>query len=269
MFVESGRKTIIDKKVDKNLSENELQNRLFIRLIAKEKEFTKVDFKYCIFDQAYLRKCIFDSCDFTGCHFVKSNLIGSIFDGCIFDYVTFEKTQVDVDILHSSCPGPENLKQKFARTLRMNYQSVGEARNANLAVAIELEATKEHLYKSWKSKESYYRKKYKGFNRIKAFWEWIEFKVLDYIWGNGESAIKLLRTALIALFFIAIIDTLFFKDPKFVKSYFMSLLLAPQLLMGLTTPSDYPGLYLSSIFLIRLILFGFFMSIIIKRFNRR
>ena len=46
---------------------------------------------------------------------------------------------------------------RFARTLRMNYQQLGDARAANKA--IEIEATEIHLHKAWSSKQSYYRSK--------------------------------------------------------------------------------------------------------------
>ncbi|MBD2214241.1 hypothetical protein H6G27_30915 [Nostoc linckia FACHB-104] len=44
---------------------------------------------------------------------------------------------------------------------------------------------------------------------------------------------------------------------------------APQIFLGTLSPSNYPIPYLTFILFIRLVAFGFFMSIIIKRFNRR
>jgi hypothetical protein len=41
-------------------------------------------------------------------------------------------------------------------SLRTNYQQVGEAKAANNAINVELEATLKYLYKSWKSKQTYY-----------------------------------------------------------------------------------------------------------------
>ena len=61
---------------------------------------------------------------------------------------------------------------------------------------VELQATEIHLHKAWRSNESYYRKKYSGPSRVGALIEWTSFKVLDFIWGNGESTWKLLRAVL-------------------------------------------------------------------------
>ena len=58
-------------------------------------------------------------------------------------------------------PDPGSL----ARSLRVNYQQLGEAKSANKAIHIELQATKTHLYKAWHSQETYYREKYAGWAR--------------------------------------------------------------------------------------------------------
>jgi len=177
MIKDSDRETLSDKKFDSPVSEEKFINKLFERLVAKKVAFKNVDFRYCIFDAAYLRNCSFEDCDFTGCRFLNSNLAGSSFNGCKFDYASFDKTHIDNDILEVGCPGPENLKLKFARSLRLNYQQLGDAKSVNKAINIELQATEDHLYKAWKSKESYYRRKYKGINRLKAFGEWLASRV--------------------------------------------------------------------------------------------
>jgi hypothetical protein len=269
MIKDSGREKLSDKKFDSPVSQEQFINKLFERLVALKVEFKNVDFSYCIFDAAYLRNCSFEDCNFTGCRFINSNLSGCGFNGCKFDYASFDKTQVDNDILDVGCPGPENLRLKFARSLRLNYQQIGDAKSANKAIGIELQATEDHLHKAWGSKESYYRKKYKGFERLKRFGEWIEFKLLDLVWGNGESTWKLFRAVLVVLIVIAGVHAIGFEDPSLVKSYGEALLISPQVFLGVLKPAVYPGPYLTVIFLVRLIMFGFFMSIIIKRFNRR
>ena|ERR1700733_3357860 len=127
MLTESNRTHQTDKKFDSDVADAKFANQLFLRLVAKGKTFTRVDFKYSIFDACYLRNCTFDSCDFTGCRFVGTNLYGSIFSGCKFEYCLFERTIVDDHVLDTECPGQENLKMRFARTLRMNYQQLGDA----------------------------------------------------------------------------------------------------------------------------------------------
>ena len=125
----------------------------------------------------------------------------------------FEKTLIESEILNDGCPGLENLKMKFARSLRTNYQQLGDAKAVNSAIAIELEATEAHLHKAWRSKESYYRNKYSGLRRIQLFVEWLKFRTLDLLWGNGESAPKFVRAVLVALLLVAALETSLAKQP--------------------------------------------------------
>lgn len=269
MFIQSKRVNETDKWVRENVSDRNLSNHLFVRLVAKGRRFKNVKFQYSIFDNCYLRKCVFDSCDFTGARFTASSLYESSFVGCKFDYCTFERTVVGSEILDVGCPGYENLKLRFARTLRMNYQQLGDAKSSNKAIEVELRATEIHLFKAWRSNESYYRQKYTGLDRLKVFIEWVDFKVLDFVWGNGESTFKLLRAVAIVLACMAVIDVMAWGEVGKVSDYVISLGKSPQIFLGILSPDAYPRSYLTAIAFVRLISIGFFMSIIIKRFNRR
>lgn len=265
----SNREHIVDQRFDTDVSNVQYINKLFLRIVAKGKRFENVDFKYTIFDNSYLRNCIFDSCDFTGCKFIGVNFYGSKFTGCKFDYANFERTIIEGEVLDKCCPGWDNLKLKFARTLRVNFQQLGDSELANKAIKVELNAIENFLKKSWHSNESYYRKKYTGWKRVGKFAEWLKFKILDFIWGNGENTYKLIRTVFLLLIIMALIDALIFQGPTKIKSYSNAMLKMPEVFLGVTSPIYYPGWYLAIIFFTRLVAMGFFMSIIIKRFNRR
>lgn len=268
-LVDAGRRHFTDQKFVRNLDGTQHYNRLFVRCSAKDLTFKKVNFKWSIFDACYFRNCVFDSCNFEGCRFVNSNFRGSAFEGCIFDYTNFEKTHVDPDLLSTGCPSVENLKLAFVRSLRMNFQTLGDAAAVNRAIALELEATEIHLKKSWISPESYYRKKYKGWKRWLAGGQWFSFKVMSWVWGNGESPWKLLLTT-IAFMGLMVVIHLFITGITNFAGLWESIGYVPQIFLGVeSSPSGYGGGYLATILIIRLVLFGFFMSILIKRANRR
>lgn len=269
MLSSSNRQIEADKKFDCDERNSKFENHLFLRLVAKSKLFEKVKFRYTIFDSCYLRDCRFDSCDFTGCRFVSTNLHGSKFSGCTFDYAIFERTNIDPSILDDGCPGMENLKQKFARTLRTNYQQLGDAPAVNKAMAVELQAAEIHLWKACWSNEAYYRKKYRSWLRIKTIFEWLSFKLLKYIWGNGESAIRLLISAVFLTAVIAGIDIIQFGDPTTLGGYVASMERAVEIFLGVLSPPEYSRFALALVTLARLIFVGFLLSIIIKKFNRR
>jgi len=142
------REVITDYYVPNDISveQNKFKYKIFLRLNAKKKKFTKISFEHCIFDNCYLNNCVFDSCDFTGCKFQGSNFHQTAFRGCDFKFATFERSQFDDDILISEAPREENLRMQFARSLRMNYQQIGDAKAVNKAISVELEATSIYLY---------------------------------------------------------------------------------------------------------------------------
>lgn len=268
------RKVVLDKYVPKSISNVNYQYTVFTRLNAVSSKknlirFENVRFDHCVFDGCYIRDCSFDSCSFVGARFVNSNFHGSSFSGCKFDYAIFDKTQVDVDILHGEAPQEENLKMRFARTLRMNFQQLGDAQAVNRAISLELRATEIHLFKSWASNETYYREKYPGIIKIGKFLQWLQFRLLDLIWGNGESIFKLLITTLFLIFVVAVIDAVAYKDPYNLREFFDSAKASPAIFFGILQKIEYPYFYSALIVVGRLTLFSLFTAILIKRFSRR
>lgn len=266
---DSGKEHLVDKVIDGTLEEVNYHNKLFIRVGSKADTYKNVNFSHTYFDHCYFRNCVFDSCNFNGCKFLNSNFSGSKFIGCKFDYATFQNTFVDEEILDTGFPGYDNLKLKFARSLRTNFQGLGDAESANRAIQIELEARESHLYKSWKSNESYYRNKYDGWKRFFAFFKWLKFRIQSFIWGNGESTIKLLRSGLLLWLLMTVYDVYKFGNLNEISSYVTSFIKMPQLFLSIEKPNDYSNIYLSIIYIIRIVAFGLFMSILLKRYNKR
>lgn len=245
--------------------------KVFVRLNAKKKiVFRNVSFQHCIFDNCYIINCVFDSCDFTGSKFVGSNFRQTAFKGCDFRFVTFERSQLDDDILISEAPREENLKMQFARSLRMNYQQIGDAKAVNKAISVELEATSIYLYKSWRSGETYYKEKYPGvFQGTLQFLKWLEFSILNFIWGNGESILKFLRSILISLIAIAIYDTNSNGISLNVGFYWSSFLNAPAIFLGLLAPPNFTLGIIAIITGTKLVAVALLTTLLVKRFSRR
>lgn len=244
--------------------------KIYVRLTAKKGlTFKNVSFQHCIFESCYFNHCVFNSCDFTGCRFVACNFHQSSFSGCTFDYASFERCQIADDILDTEAPAQDNLKLRFARSLRMNFQQVGDAKAVNKAISLELQASSNYLRKSWLSRETYYREKYSGWKKVPQFFRWCEFKFLDTIWGNGESTWKLLRAIFAVHIFIAIYDTVYYGDAWNLKHYLASIISSPGVFFGIAAPYGYPVWVLSGITAARLISLAFLTAILVKRFGRR
>ena len=250
--------------VIQNIINNE--NRIFkykhfINLSSKDKVYDNVDFSFSIFDNAYFRDCEFRNCNFTGTIIKNSNFKGAKFKNCNFDYSFFEKTQISINILYENSPQKENIKSSFARNLRTNFQQLGDSRNVNRAILIELEATREHLKKICYDHSSHYRDKYKSWRRVKGFQDYYTFIFFDFIWGNGESLWKLLRSLLLLIVLINFVDFYYNTETEVTRGF--------NLLLGTTQLKLIPETWNSIFLLIRLLMMSLLTALIIKRISRR
>lgn len=267
------REVITDFYIASNASfdYDECNYKVFVRLNGINKKIANVTFKHCIFDSCYLKSCVFDTCNFEGCKFIACNLHKSTFPGSSFEYTTFERTHISDEILTINAPKKENLRMKFARSLRMNFQQLGDADAVNKAIAVELDATKMHLYNGWHSSDEYYRTKYPGSKRISQLFKWIKFKALDSVWGNGESVRKLTMFFTLIVLLMGIYDNYKFNNPDSLLGYIEGIKNAFCILFGLKLPVGhvYSDMFMVFATVIRLTLFGFFTAILVKRLGRR
>ncbi|BEP35311.1 pentapeptide repeat-containing protein [Variovorax sp. V59] len=270
-FSPGNRQLITDYYVPKNVVDEAVafKFKVFNRLNARKITFKNVSFEHSVFDGCYLRSCVFDSCNFTGCRFIGSNLHQSSFPGSRFDYATFERCQIDSDILMAWTPAEENLKMRFARSLRMNFQQIGDARAVNEAITLELHATARHLLESWRSEDEFHRKKYPGLRRVRQFLAWVEFWVLHFVWGNGESVPALLRTIAIAMVLIAVYDANALKGSATILDYWESLKDAPAIFLGTLSRPFHTTTAASMIVAARLVALSLLTALLVKRFGRR
>ncbi|WP_082920150.1 pentapeptide repeat-containing protein [Halomonas caseinilytica] len=196
-FREHRKDHVVDVEVMADIHDSSLffQKRLE-RIFAVSRRFMRVSFKQVVIRDCYFRNCEFIDCDFTGAHISSSNFQGAKFEGCNFSYATFEKTEIELDVITHNLPPYENLKRDLARSIRTNYESIGNYDGVNAAILVELSATLEHYRKAAFSAEAHYRRKHKGLNRAKYAGKYFGFWILDKLWGNGERPWRLVWTAL-------------------------------------------------------------------------
>ena len=137
----SSRVIYEDHHINGSIDGADFRYAVFKRLGAKSKSFKNSRFDYVIFEDCYVRNWTFEDCTFIGCIFRDSQFDGSRFEGCDFKYAQFENSWFDEEILQSSCPSWDNTKRAFARSLRTNYRSLGDARLESKAAKVEIEAT--------------------------------------------------------------------------------------------------------------------------------
>jgi hypothetical protein len=259
------KKPFKDQEIEQISEKEDLSQYEFVRVYAVRKTFKGVVFKQSNILSCYFRNCRFIDCDFTGVLFKESNFIGSQFENCKFLYSFWDKTIVDEAILNTCLPSEDNLARDLVRSLRVNFAQIGNHEAVNKAAAIEVKLTGKHLYNAAYSKQSYYRNKYKGWDRAWMCLRHASWKALDLLWGNGESLLRVVGWGLTTIAFVAL--TMFFSYQDI--DIWESLGAALSVFWGVRLVHDVPQWIAVFATVVRFLLFGLFMAILVKRLSRR
>lgn len=263
-IVEHRKVRLEDKELKGEVVES-FECKELVRVFAVNITFKEVVFKQAILSNCYFRNCTFIRCDFTGTQIKECYLKGSSFEACQFRYTTWEKTQLDEEFLDRCLPPEENLARDLVRSLRVNFSQIGNYDAVNKAAAIEVKLTGQHLFNAAYSKQTYYRSlpKYNGLSRLRYIWQHFRWKMLDYLWGNGESLFRVLLSGFIFVVLAAILLATLSANMKFADALSLSILS----FWGMAQPL--PAAFVVSLTVARFFLFGLFMAILVKRLSRR
>ena len=265
MALQDNKKLRLEDAVfDADVSSEDFERHDLIRISAVGRVFRKVNFKKATFLDCYFRNCRFLECDFTGVTIKGTNLRGAQFDNCDFRYTSWEKTFLDDDFLDSCLPSEENLARDLVRALRVNFSEIGNYEAVNRAAAIEVHLTGQHLYKAAYSKEAYYRSKYKGWRRFSHAASHLRWKLLDLLWGNGESIVRILVSI---AFMVFIVSILYARDANLpLLDAFRE---AVWQFWGKQYAQAMPPTYTLVLTITQFVGFGLFIAILVKRLSRR
>ena len=264
-LIDHSKPIIEDKEFSSDVRDQDLTQQLLRRVFAVEKTFIGVSFKQSEISECYFRNCRFIRCDFTGASIRRSNFRGSQYEECKFQYSTWEHTQLDEEFLDNCLPSEENIARDLVRSLRVNFGHIGNYAAVNKAASIEVMLTGQHLFHAAYSKQSYYRSKYKGWDRVFHAARHVRWKALDLLWGNGESIVRILLTGVSTVILWAIF--LAWSNPQF--PWPQSLVAVSYAFWGVSGSTLLPSLQLTLLTIVRFVLFGLFMAILVKRLARR
>jgi hypothetical protein len=130
---------------------------------------------------------------------------------------------------------------------------------------MEVRLTGRHLFDAAYSNKSYYRSNYKGWVRALQAAKHAQWKALDLFWGNGESIFRILCTGAL----IVIAGTVFLswsnREFPWPKSFFA----VAHSFWGIAHVPPIPSGQMICLTIARLLLFGLFMAVLVKRLARR
>jgi hypothetical protein len=172
---------------------------------------------------------------------------------------------VDESVLDSCLPSEENLARDLVRALRVNFSQLGNYQAVNKAAAIEVRLTGTHLFNAAYSKQGYYRKKYMGWARVAMYARHASWKATDLLWGNGESAGRIVSWGFATIGVLSISLLWSYREQSLAT------------IIGSAISSFWgtkPELVVSPCFsvaatVVRFFLFALFMAVLVKRLSRR
>jgi hypothetical protein len=255
-----------DLNIIVDVTDQELKRRDFVRIYAIKKNFSNVDFTHSNFVGCYFHACKFTNCNFTGVIFKETNFSNSDFEDCKFEYSQWDKTNITPGILDNCLPSWENVAHSLARALRVNFTQIGNLEGINKAAAIEVEQKGQMLYDAAFSRKRYYREKSKGLGRLLDAARFIQWKLLHYVWGNGESPLSVLVCTLIV---ITVTGLCHFSLHYQTISLWSSLLFAFSAFWGIAPPDQWSLESRLLLTVTRYVLFALFMASLIRRLSRR
>jgi hypothetical protein len=172
---------------------------------ARKVIFEDCDFSFSVLNRVYFRDGIFRRCKFMGCIFQNCNFRGASFSECDFSYSHFMYTHVAYGDLFNQLPPRPNVRRELARTLRMNAHNLGDAEGLLDCFWYEMRQTEAYLREAASGDEEYYKSKYPGLmNRIRFRLLYWRHKLASFVWGHGESPIRVVRSGLLAVTALAL-----------------------------------------------------------------
>ena len=190
-----------------NISDEKFILHQFTDFSANDKEIKNCDFSYALFTRVYFRKVVFTNCNFTGAKFFDSNLRDASFINCKFPYAIFKFTIIrSKQVLHNLPEWP-NVKINLLQNHKANANSLGDFNAVREYLLEEIEANKEHYRRARARKEHYYSEKYKSFrSQVEIYWKSFCIYIDDFLWGHGESPMKIIRNVIVIIIILTLIQ---------------------------------------------------------------
>lgn len=172
---------------------------------GRDVTYDSCNFSASIIERGYFFHARFKNCNFTGARFVECNFRQATFEQCKFDYADFNRCVVPAPQILANLPSFANVRWELLHNLRANERSIGENRYEAEIVKKEIEAEIEHWRAVRTRPSGYYEKYHSTADFLKAWYHTIRLIVERYVWGHGESLLRLSIAAIVALLLLSIL----------------------------------------------------------------
>lgn len=183
------------------LENKDFTNEVHEDIQGKGITYRKCDFSYSIFVRGYFHKARFEDCKFVGTRFSATIFRSASFENCDFSYADFDRCVVPIPQMLANLPAYPNVRWELLHNLRANAKSVGDTQHESEIIWSEIETEIEHWRSISKGQAGYYQK-YSATERFFGRLRHWRLLIERYLWGHGES---LMRLGLATLFCLVVV----------------------------------------------------------------
>lgn len=168
-----------------------LKHALFVDVGFKDAKLTEIDFSYSIFVRCYFRNATLSGCKFIGARFESCDFPGVTLYQTDLSYSQWSMTGISPREILANLPEKPNQAHALLESLRANALARAESLSARRYLFESMKRSREHHYRIAFSRDSYYRRKYRGTRRFSGFVRWLGMCIDRFGWGYGESPLLL------------------------------------------------------------------------------
>ena len=195
--LEAGESRLLEKKDFRNLLLEDVEGKGVV--------YRDCDFSYSIVVRGYFHKARFERCKFRGTRFVTTIFRSAAFEGCEFSYADFDRCVVPVPQVLANLPAYPNVRWELLHNLRANARSLGDTQHESDLIWREIDTEMEHWRSVYQGQAGYYHKYSRAERLLARLRRW---RLLSerYVWGHGESLLRLAVATLGALIVLALLN---------------------------------------------------------------
>ena len=176
----------------------------FINVGIKNAKIQDSSLTQVIFDDVYGRNAEFENVDFTGSTFRNCNFKKAKFNGCTFKYCKFYNTELPVSEIIRCLPTEPNLREELSKSLKVNFSQLGDKKNSDKFLDLEIKAQQVEMFEIFKSRTKYYKERYDQIDRIEYLLKYLFSRAGGLIYGHGFKIQRLVFSFLVFILFLSL-----------------------------------------------------------------
>jgi hypothetical protein len=264
---------------DAELAKPSYANSTFANVSFLRAKVLRGTFRNCVFIECYFRKADLRESSFVGCKFIECNFTHVTIRDCDFRYAEFRGIHPPFSELEHSAPQQANLRYELFSRLAAVAETAGDLHDSRRYRVAAIDAPDNHLRAAVRAESTWYREHFDALARAAALVRLLWHKLNNVLWAHGESAWRLLLSALslalvaFPVLFILLKSGLADADEKVGSADYLWLSLSNFLLLDRVSSVVLTAWYTRSLSaleaLLGVIFAGMYVTLLVKALLRR